>query len=172
MKSLIVSICLVGIIGTIIGITAWSASTAAINATVTARNLSITRTVGDGAIAYGTLDLSATTTTDPSGSINDPETFQNDGSQAKFNIKTGSTTGGSTPWTAGAAAGTNVYVHSFATNTAITWQVLDTNDTYETATSTIDNGASISIYLRFQAPSGSTEFVAKTVPVTIQAATP
>ena len=171
MKSLIISVCVLSLIGTAIGITIWSATTGTISATVTARNLAITRS-SDGAIAYGTLDLSAVTTTDPSSDINDTETFQNDGSQAKFNIKTDSTTGGSTPWTAGDTAASNVYVHWFATTTGITWQMLDINNTYETATSTIDNGVSLNIYLKFQAPSGSTEYVQKTVPVTVQAAAP
>lgn len=170
MRSLIISICLVGIIGTTIGITSWALTEGTINATVTARNLAITRT-SDGTLTYGTLDLSAVTTTDPTGSINEVQTFQNAGSQAKFNIKTDSTTGGATPWTAGAAVNTDVYVHWFATTTDITWQMLETNNTYETAT-TIENGVSLNVYLKFQAPSGSTEYVQKTVPVTVQAATP
>ena len=171
MKSLIISVCVLSLIGTAIGITIWGDTTGTISATVTARNLAITRS-SDGAIAYGTLDLSATTTTDPSSDINDTETFQNTGSTAKFNIKTGSTTGGSTPWTAAGTAASDVYVHWFATTTAITWQMLDTNDTYETATSTIEAGVSLDVYLKFQAPSGSTEYVQKTVPVTVQAAAP
>ena len=65
MKSLIISVCVLSLIGTAIGITIWSATTGTISATVTARNLAITRS-SDGAIAYGTLDLSAVTTTDPS----------------------------------------------------------------------------------------------------------
>lgn len=171
MKSLIVSICILGVVGMAIGVTVLSGETATISSTVTARNLSINRT-SDGTLTYGTLDLSAVTTTDPTGSINEVQTFQNNGSQAKFNIKTDSTTGGSTAWTAGAAVDTDVYVHWFATTTDITWQMLGTNNTYETASSTIDNGVSLNIYLKFQAPSGSTEYVQKTVPVTVQAATP
>lgn len=179
MKFLIVSICLVGMIGTIIGITAWSGTEAVISATVTARNLSINKTQG-GTIAYGTLNTSAVTTTDPSsdiyaiqGQATVEQIFQNDGSQAKFNIQTETTTGGATPWTAAAAVGVNnEYVHWFATTTAITWQMLQVNETYETASSTVDNGASLNIYLKFQAPSGSSDYAQKTVPVRVQAATP
>ena len=171
MKSLIVSICIVGMIGAIIGITAWSADTGAINATVTARNLSINLTTG-GAVAFGTLDLSGVTTTDPSSDIYDLETFNNNGSLAKFQIKSINTTGGSTPWAPGAVAASNVYVLAFTTTTAVTWQILDTVNTYETATSSIEAGVDLNVYLQFQAPSASTEYAQKTVPITVQAVSP
>ena len=170
MKSLTVSICIVGMIGTIIGITAWSATTGTISATVTARNLSINRT-SNGTVAFGTLDLSATTTTDPASDIPDTETFNNDGSQAKFNIETANTTGGATPWTPAGTAASNAYVLSFTTTTVVTWQILQSTSA-ETATSTIDAGVSLNIYLRFQAPSASTEYVQKTVPITVTATAP
>lgn len=171
MKFLIVSICILGFVGMVIGITAWSATTGTISATVSARNISINRT-SNGTVAFGTLDLSATTTTDPSVVPTDTETFQNNGSQAKFNIQTGATTGGSTSWNAGTSVGTDVYVLGFTTTTVVTWQDLGANDTYETASSTIDAGVSLNIYLRFQAPSASTEYVQKTVPITVQATSP
>lgn len=171
MKSLIISICLVGVVGAVIGVTSWASTTATISATVTARNLAISKTAG-GTINYGILDLSAVTTTDPSSDINSTQTFQNDGSQAKFSIMTDDTTGTGTHWSPAATIGViDEYVHSFATTAAIAWQVLDSN-AYETASSTVDSGASLNIYLRFQAPDESTDFNQKTVPVTIQVANP
>lgn len=172
MRFLIVSICILGFVGMVIGITAWSATTGTISATVTARNISINRT-SNGTVAFGTLDLSATTTTDPASDIPDTETFNNNGSQAKFNIMTANTTGGSTPWTPAAAVGSSdQYVLAFTTTTVVSWQILQTASTYETASSTVDAGTSLNIYLQFQAPSASTEYVQKTVPITVQATTP
>jgi hypothetical protein len=169
MKSLIASSCILGMIGLITGMTVWGATTATISATVTARNISINQT-SDGSITYGTVNLSESTSTDPAG-INDTETFNNNGSQAKFNIKTSGATGG-TAWTAAATADSDQFVHSFTTTTSPTWQILDTQDTYETASSTVDSGVDLNVYMKIDMPTASTDYVQKTITVTVQAASP
>lgn len=172
MKSLIVSICILGLVGLITGITSWAATTGTVTATVTARNSSITIST-DGSIAYGTVDLSGSTSTDVGvGGIGtvDPETFQNTGSVAQFNIKTSGGTGG-TAWTPGATAGSDIFVHSFTTTTIPieSWQALETVDTYETASSTVDASVSQTFYMKIDMPTASTDYVQKSITVTVQA---
>ena len=172
MKSLIVSIYILGLVGMATGISVWSATEGTISATVTGRNLSINRT-SDGIIAYGTLNLSATTTTDPSNIPTDTETFNNDGSTARFNIQTSGATGG-TAWSVGATAASDTFVHSFTSTTATgwNWQILQTVDTYETASSSVDATANMNIYMKLDMPTASTDYVQKTITVTVQAAAP
>ncbi len=170
MKSLLASICILGMIGLVTGIEVWAGTTGTITATVTARNISINRTT-DGTLTYGTVNLSSSTSTDPAG-INEVQTFNNNGSQAKFSIATAGTTGGATPWTPGASAGSDIFVHSFTTTTVVTWQILNTANTYETASSTVDADASLNVYMKIDMPTASTEYTQKSIVVTVLAETP
>ena len=168
MKSFLVSICILGMIGIVMGITIQAATTGTITTTVTAKSVSVTRTDAQGTIAYGTVALSGSTTTDPAGQ-DKTTTFQNNGSASeKFSVASSAASGG-TGWTiTSGTPGSNTFRHSFATTTAVTWQILDTADTYETATSTIDVNASLNVYLKIEMPSAS-DYVQKTITITLLA---
>lgn len=169
MKSFIAIICILGITGTGVWWEVLGASTATINATITARSISIFRDSLGGTIAYGYVSLNSTTTTDPAGLNDANEKFGNNGSLAeRFSIKSSNAVGG-TDWTiTGSAPGANTFRHSFATNTDVTWQILDTADTYETASSTVDVNATTTIYMKIETPTAS-DYAQKTITITLLA---
>jgi len=96
------------------------------------------------------VNLSGSTSTEPTTGTNQTAIFQNCGSQAKFNIKTEN----STNWTAisGDPSGqTDQFRHSFATSTD-PWKVMGLDPSYAVASSTVDADASLNIYLKIELP--------------------
>ena len=170
MKFLTASICILGMIGVVIGVTIRAAETGTISATVTARNSCINRTDSEGTIEYGTVNLNSSTSTEPTTGSNQPTTFDNCGSSAQFNIMTDRFSSGvGTDWTPGGGAASNVFVHSFATTSGLTWQALQVEDTYETASSTVSSGADLTVYLKLDMPTASNDYDQKSTTVTLQA---
>jgi len=143
-----------------------AATTAAVNATVTAVNLAIS--VADGSIAYGSVNLSTATTTAGNG---ETQVVTNDGSTMKLNVKSSDATGG-TAWTLGTSIGSNIFKHEVSTTTGSTYMTFQATDTYLTASTTIAAGLTQNLDFRFTTPSGSTDFVQKAITITVQAATP
>ena len=144
-----------------------AATTANVTATVSAVNLAIS--VLDGSIAYGSVNLSTATST-----VNNGETqvVTNDGSTMKLNVKSSDATGG-TAWTLGTSIGSNIFKHEVSTTTGSAYMTFQATDTYLTASSTFPNGAvTQNLDFRFTTPSASTDFVQKSVTITVQAATP
>lgn len=93
----------------IFGNLVWAANEATVTATVTPQSISLT--VSDGTVAYGTASLSGSANTTSSGT-NDSQTVTNNGNVTEdFDIK-GSD---STAWTLAGTAGANAYKHSFCT---------------------------------------------------------
>ncbi len=115
------------------------------------------------------MGLSGTKHSGP-GDLADVETYENTGNvDEEFRVKTSTATGGETPWTVGSTINTDVFVHSFATTTGLTWQILDDADTYETASSTIIQNATVDFYFKIDTPSGTSVYDAKTITINIQA---
>lgn len=170
MKSLIATVCILGTIGLAIGLTTiQAADNFNVTATITPILIAINRTVGDGAIAYGNVNLSGTKHSGP-GDLNDIETYQNTGNvDETFRVQTSTATGGATPWTVGAAINTDVFVHSFATTTGLTWQILDAAASYEIASSTVSQNATLDFYFKINTPSGTTVYDPKTITLNVQA---
>jgi len=114
MKSLIATLCTLGVVGMVIGAAVLGATEATITATVTVQNISLS--VSDGSIAYGVLPTGYSKST---CDLNDTQTVTNDGNVAEdFNIKGKD----SENWTLADTAGTNQYVHKFATSPCpVTW---------------------------------------------------
>lgn len=143
-----------------------SAQTDTVSATVTATSLAISLT--GGTISFGSVALSASTTTVGNGY---QQTATNDGSIMKLNVRTSQTTGGSTPWDNQATIATNKYKLEVATTSASNgYMTFQGNDTYLTASSSMPAGNTEILDFRFTAPSSSTEFVEKTMTITVQAA--
>ena len=152
--------------GLLLGHITRAATTAAVTATVSAVNLAIS--VADGSIAYGSVNLSTATTTANNG---ETQVVTNDGSTMKLNVKSSDATGG-TAWTLGTSIGSNIFKHEVSTTTGSTYMTFQATDTYLTASTTIAAGLTENLDFRFTTPSASTDFVQKSITVTVQAATP
>lgn len=152
--------------GLLLGQITRAATTANVNATVTAVNLAIS--VADGSIAYGSVNLSTATSTANNG---ETQVVTNDGSTMKLNVKSSDATTG-TAWTLGTSIGSNIFKHEVSTTTGSSYMTFQATDTYLTASSTVTAGVSGNLDFRLTTPSGSTDFVQKAITITVQAATP
>lgn len=92
---------------------------------------SISITVTDGNVAYGTVAVGATEDTTASG-VNDTQTATNMGNVAeKFQIKSSNATGGTTNWTLESSQGDNTFTHKASTDGGSTWNIaMNTPDVY------------------------------------------
>lgn len=164
-KSIIVPVGIIGLIGILlVNSMVWAASTATVAATVTVQNISVS--VADGTVAYGTM-ASNTSKSTCTSELNDAQTLTNDGNVAEtFNIKGQD----SANWTLAGTAGSDAYVHQFATSTCSTWAggaALTTS--YQTAVSNIAANATSTLNLQITTPNPSTVFTQQSVDVTIEA---
>lgn len=165
MKFLIFSVTILSAIGLSFGGWAIGASTATVSATVTAQNVSVT--VADGAVAYGTLGLSSSTSTLASA-LNDIQTATNAGNVAEsFNIKTSDATGGAT-WVATSTPGSDLFAHSFSTNSGSNWTTMASSSYATLATNKAASGTQ-TFDLKLETPTASSDFVQKTITITVQA---
>jgi hypothetical protein len=147
---------------------AFAASTGVVTSTVTPLNISVA--VADGTVSYGALDLSSNEDTTNSG-VNDSQTATNDGNVAEdFNIRSTNATGG-TAWTiSDTAIGPDQYMHQFCTTTcdsSPTWTPMTTN--YAALASNIATSGNQVFDLRIDTPSSSSDYLLKTITVTVQA---
>ncbi len=152
---------------------ALAATTGTVAATVTPQLISVA--VTDGAVAYGILDLSASQDT-TSGGLDDTQTATNDGNISQdFNIKSTDAVGG-TNWTLAGTIGADQYKHSFCTTGGGAPDPCDTTPSYTAMTTSYASlGTSISAAgtkkfdLKLDTPSSTTDFVEKSITVTVQA---
>lgn len=150
-----------------------AASTGTVAATVTPQNISVS--VSDGSVAYGTLDLNATKDTTSSG-VDDTQVATNDGNVAEdFNIRSTDALGGTT-WTLAGAAGADQYTHAVCTSgsgtpdpcdTSATWTNMTTN--YTSLATNISSSGTNKFDLKLGTPTSSSDYVQKTITVTVQA---
>lgn len=118
----------------------------------------------DGVVNYGTVSTSKSTI-----ELSDSQTVQNDGNVAvDLNIKTSNATGGTT-WTVGANPGTDIFVHEFSTNSGTNWTKFTAADSYGTLTTGLAASASQIFDLRLTVPTSSSDFVQKSLSITLQA---
>ena len=141
------------------------AQTDTIAATVTATNLAVS--VSDGSIAFGSVALNTATTT---ASNSDTQTVTNDGSNAVINVKSGNATGGTT-WTLGTSPGSDIFKLEVSTTTGSTYMTFQATDTYLTASSSSVSLTSGAFDFRFTTPTASTDFVQKSLTITVQVTT-
>lgn len=139
-------------------------NTATVNATVTVQNVSLS--VSPGSVNYGILPSNTSKST-CSSELNRAQTVTNDGNVTEtFNIQ-GQNSGN---WTLGATAGTDQYVHEFATSTCTTWPggtALTTS--YQTMATGIAPNGTATLNLRITTPISSSVFTEQNVSVTLQA---
>ena len=146
------------ILSIIWGYNARAATTGTVAATVTATNLAVS--VSDA--------LNTATTTAGNG---ETQTATNDGSNAQLNVKSGNATGGTT-WTLGTSPASNVFKLEVSTTTGSTYMTLQATDTYLTASTTFSSLSNGNLDFRFTTPTGSTDFVQKSLTITVQVTSP
>lgn len=136
-------------------------------ATPTTVIISVTLTT-DGTISYGITPLGTSKDT-TSASLNDTQTFQNNGNVAEdFTIKTSNALGG-TSWIINATAGSDLFVHQFSLNSGSLWTPFSSADSYQTLLANLAIDATQALDFRLTTPTSSTDYIEKTVTITIQA---
>jgi hypothetical protein len=143
-----------------------AAETAEVAATVTATNLAVS--VSDGSIAFGSVALNTATTT---AGNSDTQTVTNDGSDAAINVKSSDATGG-TAWTLATSVGVlDEFKLEVSTTTGSTYMTFQATNTYLTASSTSVSLTSGDLDFRLTTPSSSSDFVEKSLTITVQVTT-
>lgn len=150
-----------------------AATTGTVAATVTPINISVS--VTDATVAYGFLDVSSSKDT-TSGGTNDTQTATNDGNVAEdLNILSTNATGGTT-WTLAGSIGANQYKHSFCItgsgspdlcDASPTWTAMTTS--YQALSSNIAASGTKKFDLKIDTPSSVSDYVQKSITVTVQA---
>lgn len=141
-----------------------AATTGTVTATVTATNLAVS--VTDGTIAFGSVALNTATTTANNG---ETQVVTNDGSTAQMNVKSSDATGG-TQWTLGTSPGSDIFKMEVSTTTGASYMTLQATDTYLTASSSMTSLLSDNVDLQLTTPTASTDFVQKSITITVQVA--
>lgn len=173
MKSLIASILILGLIGLVVGVVAQGADTADVSATVTPKLLTVS--VSDGSVAYGILGLNTTKNT----ALYDENTNQNGMSPADtqtvtngsnvdvaLNIMSSDAVGG-IAWQLATAPGSDAFVHQFKGGDAGVWTQLPVDHSYATLDAK-PAAASVTFDLQITTPTATTDYVQKTITVTVQ----
>lgn len=165
MRSLLISIAILGLVGTVVGVAVGAQSTDDVTATVTAKLISVS--VSSGTVAYGILDLNTTTTTVALGQT---QTATNDSNVAvDLGIRSSDATSSSTNWNLAAAAGDNAFTHEFSTDGS-SYAAFDVNNsTYSTLVSGVAASGSQTFDLRIGTPTTSSDSLEHTITVTVQA---
>jgi len=168
MKYLIANVCILGMIGMVIGAGVFAATEAEVTATVTVQNIAVS--VSDGSISYGTLGQNSTQNTLPGG-VNDMQIATNDGNvTSDISIKGTD----STNWTLGATPGNDIYTHHFCNDTDDDCTTPLTNYTALTTTYTTlkagvaASGGTVDFQLQINTPSPSSVYTQQNVNVWVQ----
>lgn len=147
------------------GTYALAAQTGEVTATVTPQSISVS--VTDGSIAYGTVALSSAADTTSNG-VNDSQTATNDGNVTEtLNIKD---SGSTAAWTIAATVGANQYKHEFCTATCDTtpsWTALTGN--YQTLAASVSSSGTQVFDLKLNTPTSTSSYVQQSLTVTVQA---
>ena len=141
-------------------------STDTVTATVTATNLAVS--VTDGSVAFGSVALNTATST--AGTAQN-HIVTNDGTNTELNVKSTDATNG-TAWTLSSTNGSNIFKLEVSTTTGSTYGTLTATDVYLTASSTFASLMNQNLDFRFTTPTVSTDFVQKSLTITVQVTTP
>jgi len=87
-----------------------------------------------------------------------------------LNVKSGDATGGTT-WTLGTSAGSDTFKLEVSTTTGSTYMTFQATDTYLTASSSMTSLLTQTLDFRFTTPTASTDFVEKSLTITVQVTT-
>ncbi|OGJ37698.1 MAG: hypothetical protein A2383_02255 [Candidatus Pacebacteria bacterium RIFOXYB1_FULL_39_46] len=143
---------------------AYAAASADVTATVTIASISLT--VTDGSVTYGTINTSSSTDTTTNG-VNDSQTTTNNGNVTEdFDIKAQD----SSNWTLSSTAGSETFAHKFCItdcDTSPTWTAL-TASYQALATSVTESGTQV-FDLQFLSPTATVVTAEESLTVTVLA---
>jgi hypothetical protein len=88
-----------------------------------------------------------------------------------MNVKSSNATGGTT-WTLGTSQGSDIFKLEVSTTTGSTYKTFQATDTYLTASSSFASLTNQNVDFRFTTPTVSTDFVQKSLTITVQVTTP
>lgn len=148
-----------------------AADTGAVAATVTAQSISLS--VVDGGVSYGTLGVGSTKNTTNAGTnLDDSQIVTNTGNVSEnFNIKGMNSTSSGVGWTLASSPGANTYTHKFCNvncDASPTWGPLSIGYT-ELSTSIGVGNSAPPFDLQIYTPTSTTDYNEQTVSVTVQA---
>ena len=122
----------------------------------------------DGVIEYGFIDLNAASSTVGG----DTQTAENISSfEEKINVRSSNAIGGIS-WLLGSTVASDQYTHEFSTTTGAVWRTMPDNSTYVVADPLVSAGDTLDLDFRITAPSGSSDFLEKSISITVQAVAP
>lgn len=151
-------------------IPALAATEQGVTATVTPKLISLT--VSDGSVAYGALDLDSEKSTKD---LSDNQTVTNNGNVAeKIQVKTSNATGG-TQWTVGTVGTLDVFAHYWSANPgdgSPIWTAWSAADTYAILNASLAALGTQSLGLKIHTPTTTTDYVQKSITVTVLATLP
>jgi hypothetical protein len=151
--------------GTNPDVSAYSSGQITINAAAV-YSVSIT---SSGLIEYGFVQIGTASSTVGNGYT---QTAQNDGNTTEtLNVKSSDATNG-TGWTLASSIDTNIFKHEFSTTTGSRWDVMPDNATYVTAAPSVAQSGTVNFDFRLTTPSASTDYVQKSITITVQAVAP
>jgi fibronectin type 3 domain-containing protein len=143
-------------------------STIAYQTTSSAAVYSVSIT-SSGLIEYGFVQIGTASSTVGNGYT---QTAQNDGNTTEtLNVKSSDATNG-TGWTLASSIDTNIFKHEFSTTTGSRWDVMPDNATYVTAAPSVAQSGTVNFDFRLTTPSASTDYVQKSITITVQAVAP
>jgi len=166
MKSLIISVIILVLVGAAVGVRVQGADTANVSATVTAELITIS--VADGSITYGILPVN---TNEDTVFLTDTQVVTNDGNvEADLAVKSSDAVGG-TDWNLAATnASLDEFTHEFSSNGGSNWTVFNVdNVTYTSLTTNVAVNGTQNLDLRIKTPASVTDNTEKTITVTVLA---
>ena len=165
MKSLIISVIILVLVGAAVGVSVQGADTANVSATVTAELITIS--VADGSVAYGILPVN---TSEDTVLLGDTQVVTNDGNvDVDLEVRSSDAVGG-TEWNLAATnAALNDFTHEFAPDGS-TWTTFNVvNATYTSLATNVATSTDQNLDLRIKTPASVSDNVEKTITVTVLA---
>ncbi|MBZ9572462.1 hypothetical protein KJA15_03970 [Patescibacteria group bacterium] len=166
-KQFIATICILGLVGMVVGVGVLADGTETVTATVTAELITIS--LLDGAVDYGILPINDSEDTTPSG-LDDTQVVTNNSNVAvDLGVKSSDAVGG-TPWNLVVATGSiDEFTHEFAPDGS-TWATFNVdNTTYTSLTTNVAVNGTQDLDLRIGTPTSVSDNVLKTITVTVLA---
>jgi len=166
MKSSIVNIFILGLIGMLIGTGAVGGSTTTVSCSVSVTSVSLS--LSDGGVDYGILGLNATTSTVDLGG--ETQVITNDGNVTEdFNVISSDAVG-TTTWELAGAAASDAFEHKCASSSTSTWTDFNSDNTsYIALYTSIASSSTSSLDLLINTPTATDDYEAHTITVTVQA---
>lgn len=166
MKSLIATICVLGLVGMVVGVAVKAGTTAPLTATVTPKLITVS--VSPGNFNYGILDLNTTKSTLDLSPVRTQTATNGSNVEVRLNIMSSDAVGG-TNWVLAATTGVlDQFVHKFkGGDVGEVWTQLPVDHSYATLDAKPAAG-SVAFDLQITTPTATTDSASKAITVTVQ----